>query len=101
MQVTFSSKNIQLTSGFKEFVERKLSKLSRFASKGLSNVQVLFDVDRHRRGADADSIVEMTGSMNHKTVVVKESGKTFYKAFFLALAKMKRKVEREKEKNTW
>ncbi|PWU24188.1 ribosome-associated translation inhibitor RaiA [Candidatus Cerribacteria bacterium 'Amazon FNV 2010 28 9'] len=98
MQLIFSSKNLELTDGFKTFVERKLSSLQKFTSLGLSKICINVNVDRNRKGVASDAEVELVGDINQKRIAVRESGETFYKAFFGATTKMKELLSKEKEK---
>lgn len=98
MQIIYSSKNLELTDGFKTFVERKLTKLKKFTSLGLSHLFVNVDVDRKHKGGSEDAVVEIVGNLNQKQVAVRDQGSTFYKAFFGAVAKLQTTLSREKEK---
>lgn len=100
MQIIFSSKNVELTDGLKTFIERKTQKLKNLSSSlGLSHLFVNLDVNRSHKGVDEDAIVELVGDVNHKKVVIRKQGKSFYVAFFAALTSMRQILVREKEKS--
>lgn len=99
MQIIFSSKNMVLTEGLKIFVTRKLQKVQKFASAGLSKIFVNLDVNRKHKGVLEDAVVEIVSDVKHKKIAVKEQGKTFYQAFFSALEKMTRLVKKTKDKS--
>ena len=96
MLITLSSKNLQLTDGLKTFLIARLSKLQKFTSK-LSHIHILLDVDRKHKGTAVDSTVELIGDIDGKTIAVRESSSTFYKAFFGAIDKMKVRMKRLKK----
>lgn len=99
MRIILSSKNVELTDGLKTFIERKTSKLKSLSSSlGLSHISIHVDVNHSHKGVDEDAVVELVGDVHRKKVVVRQQGKTFYAAFFVALAKMKQLLVREKEK---
>ncbi len=97
MQIIFSSKNVELTEGLKTFIERKLTKLKKYASVGLSNVFVNLDVDKSRKGGGEDAVVELVSDMRQKKVAIKEKDETFFKAFFSAVKKLERMIASEKD----
>jgi len=100
MQVIMSSKTVELTDGFTTFVMRKLQKLQKYTSTGLSHIHITVDGDRKRRGITEDTVVEMVGDVKERRIAVKEKGKTFYQAFFGALEKMNKQLSKHKEKIT-
>lgn len=97
MQIIFSTKNMELTEGLKTFIQRKLSRLKKYTSLGLSNVFVNLDVNRSRKGGKDDAVVELVSDMRQKKVAIIEHDETFFKAFFSALRKMERVISKEKE----
>lgn len=97
MQIIFSSKNLQLTDGLKTFIERKLEKLKKYTSLGLSKVNVNLDVDKSRKGGGEDAVVELVSDMRQMKVAVVERDETFFKAFFSALRKLERLISKEKD----
>lgn len=97
MQIIFSSKNLQLTDGLKNFIERKLEKLKKYTSLGLSKVNVNLDVDKSRKGGGEDAVVELVSDMRQMKVAVVERDETFFKAFFSALRKLERLISKEKD----
>ncbi len=99
MQVTFSSKNLALTSGLETFVTSKLQKFSKFSSRGLSRMQVILNIDRRKKGDTQDAVVELIGDLKGKPITVRDQGDTFYKAFFGAVSKMKSRLSKEKDKS--
>lgn len=98
MQLILSSKNVPLTSGLKTFVTQRLSKLSKLPS--LSSVQVLIDVNRHKHQKESLATVELIGSVEGKTVMVKEHAKNFYAAFFKAVDTLKLRLIDLKKRTT-
>lgn len=88
---------MELTDGLKTFIERKLNKLKKYTSLGLSNIFVNLDVDRKRKGGTEDAVVEIVGDMRQKKVAIVERDETFFKAFFTALRKLERVISKEKE----
>ncbi|HSW89266.1 MAG TPA: ribosome-associated translation inhibitor RaiA [Patescibacteria group bacterium] len=98
MQIILSSKNMQLTEGLKTFVNRKVAKFAKFFSPN-SSLQVLIDVDHKKHGAPDEAVVEMVSDLGKKHIAVRETGKTFYKAFFGAISKMKSSLSRESDRS--
>lgn len=96
MQLILSSKNVPLTSGLKTFVTQRLSKLSKLPS--VSSVQVLIDVNRHKHQKDFAATVELIGSVEGKTVMVKEQAHNFYAAFFKAVETLKLRLIQQKKR---
>lgn len=99
MQVTFSSKNLVLTNGLETFITSKLQKFSKFSSRGLSRIQVILNIDRRKKGIAEDAVVELISDIQGKSIVVRDQGDTFYKAFFGAVTKMKSRLAKEKGKS--
>lgn len=97
MQIIFSSKNMELTDGLKTFIVRKLEKLKKYTSLGLSKIFVNVDVDRTRKGGSEDAVVELVSDMRQKKVAVVERDETFFKAFFSATRKLERVISKEKD----
>ena len=98
MQVTFVSKNILLTEGLKTFISSRLDRLQKYSSQNLSRIQIVLDVDRHRKGKNDDAVIEMVGEMKGRRIAVREHDETFYKAFFGAFSKMKTRILKERKK---
>lgn len=95
MKIIFASRDLPFTEQIKEFITNRLSKLQKYSSS-LSNIQVILDVDRNKRGTTQDAIVELIGNLKGRRITVRESAETFYKAFFGATAKMKRLLVKKK-----
>ncbi len=98
MQVSFTSKNILLTDGLKNFITSRVGKLSKYSSKQLSRVQIILDVDRRKKGKSEDAMVEIVGDIQGKHIIVRENGDSFYKAFFGAVKKMKTRLVKSRKK---
>lgn len=98
MQIIFSSRDLPFTDQIKQLVTSRLLALGKFSSS-LSNIRVVLDVERNKRGVSQDAVVELIGDIKGKRLAVRETGATFYKAFFGALKKMKTRVRREVEKH--
>jgi ribosomal subunit interface protein len=77
-----------------------LAKLKKYTSLGLSNVNVNLDLDKSRKGSGEDAVVELVSDMRQKKVAVRETDKTFFKAFFTAVSKLERIVSKEKEQRS-
>ena len=92
MQISFSSKNLDLTDGLQTFITAKLQKFSKFSSR----IQVILHIDRRKKGDAQDAVVELIGDLQGQPITVRDQGDTFYKAFFGAIEKMKSRVARKK-----
>ncbi len=96
MQVSFASKNVPLTDSLKAFITSKLAKLSKFSSSKLNSLQVILDVDSRKKRTNADAVIELVGEYEGKPLIVRESGKNFYTAFYGAFDKMKVRLIKER-----
>lgn len=96
MEVSFASKNVPLTDSLKTFITSKLSKLSKFSSSKLKNLQIILDIDSRKKRTNADAVVELVGEYEGKPLIVRESGKNFYSAFYGAFDKMKTRLTKER-----
>lgn len=96
MNISFVSKNILLTQGLRSFLTERLQKLQKFSSQKFDQLQVILDIQTHKKAGAASSHIELVGDINGKKVVVRESGKTFYQAFFGAVHKMKSRIAKKK-----
>ncbi len=97
MNISFVSKNILLTQGLESFVTKHIQKLQKISAQKLRQLQVILDVQTHKKAGTQSSVIELVGDMEGKKVVVRESGKTFYQAFFGAVKKMKSRLSRKKQ----
>lgn len=96
MNISFVSKNLELTDGLQTFITSKLLKFSKFSSRGLSRMQVILNIDRRKKGDTQDAVVELIGELAGKPITVRDQGDTFYKAFFGAITKMKNRLSKTK-----
>lgn len=96
MEVSFVSKNVPLTDGLKEFITSKLEKLSKYSSKNFTKLQIILDVDSRKKKSGEIAVVELVSDVHGKKIAVRKSDKTFYKAFFSAVEKMKTRLVKER-----
>ena len=92
MNISFVSKNLDLTGGLQTFIS---SKLSKFSSRGFSRIQVILHIDKRKKGDMQDTVVELIGDLKGKPIAVREQAQDFYKAFFGAISKMKNRLGKE------
>jgi ribosomal subunit interface protein len=95
MQISFSSKTVQLTDEVKLFVQRKLQRLNRFASLHIDQFQVV--VDRVKRGGKntSEAQVEVVAEVQGKHFAFKEVGANLYQALYKTFNKVEKKLGRE------
>lgn len=96
MEVSFASKNVPLNDSLKTFITSKLEKLSKYSSQKLSKLQIILDIDSRKKRTNADAVVELVGDFEGKPIIVRDSGKNFYTAFYGAFDKMKSRVTKER-----
>ncbi|MGO0121937.1 ribosome hibernation-promoting factor, HPF/YfiA family [Desulfothermobacter acidiphilus] len=89
MNLTVRGKNIEVTEALRQYVEKRLSKLERFANH-LDEAQVVLSLERgqHR--------VEVTMNMNGMILRGEEATHDMYAAVDLVVEKLERQIERYK-----
>ncbi|HZZ98362.1 MAG TPA: ribosome-associated translation inhibitor RaiA [Candidatus Saccharimonadia bacterium] len=95
MQISFSSKTVQLTDEVKLLAQTKLERLGKFTSLKIEQFQVI--VDRVKRGAKttSEAQVEVIAKIKGKQFAFKEVGENLHQALYRALDKVEEKLGKE------
>ncbi|QGU94156.1 ribosome-associated translation inhibitor RaiA [Clostridium bovifaecis] len=91
MNITVSGKNIAITDGLREAVERKLSKLEKYFSPSVE-VDATLSVQKNRQ------IVEVTIPFNGVILRAEEVNEDMYAAIDIVLEKLERQIKKQKTK---
>lgn len=91
MNITVSGKNITVTEGLKDAVERKLSRLEKYFSPSIeANATLSVQKNRH--------IVEVTIPFNGVILRAEEENDDMYSAIDIVLEKLERQIRKQKTK---
>ena len=98
MQIQYYLKNVELDSGVKEKMEKKLAHLSKY-QKSLNFMKIHIDIsrDRHHRKGDVYR-VEINADVPRKLLRVEQTGPDMLAAFDLAVEKIDRQAREEKDR---
>lgn len=91
MNTKITGKNIEVTSAMKEYIEKRLERLEKFASEH-TEINVTCSVERE------DQIVEIQVNNGKDYIRVDERNNDLYASVDLALDKAERQLRKEKEK---
>ncbi|ACX51615.1 sigma 54 modulation protein/ribosomal protein S30EA [Ammonifex degensii KC4] len=91
MRITVRGKNIEVTEALRQYVEKRLGKLERFANY-LGEAQVVLSLERENHK------VEVTINMNGMILRGEEATHDMYAAIDLVVDKLERQIERYKGK---
>ncbi|MFU0824844.1 ribosome hibernation-promoting factor, HPF/YfiA family [Clostridium sp.] len=91
MNITVSGKNIVVTDGLREAVERKISKLEKYFSPNIE-ADITLSVQKNRQ------IVEVTIPFNGVILRAEEANEDMYAAIDLVLEKLERQIRKQKTK---
>lgn len=91
MNITVNGKNITVTKGLKEAVERKLSKLEKYFSPSVE-ANATLSVQKNRQ------IVEVTIPFNGVILRAEEGNDDMYSAIDIVLEKLERQIRKQKTK---
>lgn len=95
MTVTINSVHFTADAKLKDFIEEKLSKLTKFYDR-IINVEVFLKLEN--AGQVKDKIVELKTTIPGATLIAKSSQKTFESSVDSASLNMVRQLKRKKEK---
>ncbi len=98
MFILFSSKTVELTDKFKKFLETKLSRLKKFSSLGIRNVNVIVDRVKRKNSASSDAKVEIIADIKGKTFAFQEVGGNVYQAFYRVYERLDQFIRKESKK---
>ena len=91
MNIKITGKNIDVTGAMKEYIEKRLERLEKFASEN-TEVNVVCSVERE------EQIIEIQVSTGKDFLRVEERNADLYASVDLALDKAERQLRKEKEK---
>lgn len=91
MNIKVTGKNIEITGAIREYIEKRLEKLERFASPN-TEINVVCSVERE------EQIIEIQISTGKEFLRVEERNPDLYASVDLALDKAERQLRKEKEK---
>ncbi|RDV82137.1 ribosome hibernation-promoting factor, HPF/YfiA family [Ammonifex thiophilus] len=91
MRITVRGKNVEVTEALRQYVEKRLGKLERFANH-LGEAQVVLSLERENHK------VEVTINMNGMILRGEEATHDMYAAIDLVVDKLERQIERYKGK---
>ncbi len=95
MNTQISARHFAADRKLKEYIERKISKLTKFFDR-ITNVEVNLALENS--GQVKDKIVEIRVSVPGKVIIHRDSGKSFEPAFDKSLKGMKIQLKRYKGK---
>lgn len=93
MNIKITGKNIEVTGAMREYIEKRLERLEKFASEH-TDINVVCSVERE------EQIAEIQVSTGSEFIRVEERNADFYASVDLALDKAERQLRKEKEKRT-
>ena len=91
MNIKITGKNIEITEAMREYIEKRVEKLEKFASQN-TEVNVVCSVERE------EQIIEIQISTGKEFLRVEERNPDLYASVDLALDKAERQLRKEKEK---
>lgn len=97
LQVSYTGRNIQIPSAFKEHVEDKIDKIEQLADKG-HRLEVKVASENSHRRADTALTVEMTVIGRGKVVRSEAQAEDKFAAFEIALNKLTERLRRARDR---
>ncbi|MDR8018107.1 ribosome hibernation-promoting factor, HPF/YfiA family [Nesterenkonia aerolata] len=97
LQVSYTGRNIQIPSDFKEHVEEKVDKIDQLADKG-QRLEVKVSSENSHRRADTALTVELTVVGRGKVVRSEAQAEDKFQAFEISLNKLTERLRRARDK---
>ncbi|WP_261624474.1 ribosome hibernation-promoting factor, HPF/YfiA family [Nesterenkonia marinintestina] len=97
LQVSYTGRNIQIPSDFKEHVEEKVDKIDQLADKG-QRLEVKVSSENSHRRADTSLTVELTVIGRGKVVRSEAQAEDKFQAFEVSLNKLTERLRRARDK---
>jgi putative sigma-54 modulation protein len=91
MQITITTRNLEITEPLRRYAEEKIARLQKFVNQ-ITSVHVVLSVEKHRQ------IAEVTLHVREHTIRGEESSTDLYSAIDLVADKIERQILRYKEK---
>lgn len=91
MQITITTRNLEITEPLRHYAEEKITRLQKFVNQ-ITSAHVVLSVEKHRQ------IAEVTLHVREHTIRGEESGTDLYSAIDLVSDKIERQILRYKEK---
>lgn len=91
MQITITTRNLDITEPLKHYAEEKITRLQKFLNQ-ITSAHVVLSVEKHRQ------IAEVTLHVREHTIRGEESSADLYSAIDLVADKIERQILRYKEK---
>ncbi|MDE2058216.1 MAG: ribosome-associated translation inhibitor RaiA [candidate division NC10 bacterium] len=91
MQITITTRNLEITEPLRRYAEEKIARLQKFVNQ-ITSVHVILSVEKHRQ------IAEVTLHVREHTIRGEESSTDLYSAIDLVADKIERQILRYKEK---
>ncbi|NJD69379.1 MAG: ribosome-associated translation inhibitor RaiA, partial [candidate division NC10 bacterium] len=91
MQMTLTTRNIEMTDALRRYAEEKIARLQKFVNQ-ITSVHVILSVEKHRQ------IAEVTLHVREHTIRGEESSSDLYSAIDLVADKLERQILRYKDK---
>lgn len=88
MFILFSSKTVELTDKLKMFLQKKLLRLKKFSSLGVSGVSVIVDRVKRKGKTTSEASVEIIADIKGKKFAFSEVGENVYQAFYRVYGKL-------------
>ena len=91
MQITITTRNIEITEALRHYAEEKIARLQKFVDQ-ITSAHIILSVEKHRQ------IAEVTLHVRELTIRGEESSTSLYSAIDLVADKIERQILRYKEK---
>lgn len=91
MQLTITTRNLEITEALRRYAEEKIARLQKFVDQ-ITSAHVILSVEKHRQ------IAEVTLHVRELTIRGEESSTNLYSAIDLVADKIERQILRYKEK---
>jgi len=91
MQITITTRNMEITEAIRRYAEEKIARLQKFVSQ-ITSAHIFLSVEKHRQ------IAEVTLHVREHTIRGEESSTDLYSAIDLVVAKLERQLLRYKDK---
>lgn len=96
MQINITGKNVSISQAMQDYVEKKISKLSRFFDQ-ISHAEVVFKGE-DRKDARKSHIVEVTLDVNGTIIKASEENQDFRACIDLVIDKLESQLKKYREK---
>jgi putative sigma-54 modulation protein len=91
MQITITTRNLEITEPLRRYAEDKIARLQKFVNQ-ITSAHVILSIEKHRQ------IAEVTLHVREHTIRGEESSTDLYSAIDLVADKIERQILRYKEK---